>query len=237
MDGMLTFACMVCQKRMAVPSEMAGRPVRCPHCREISIAPTNGPSPVDQLVFSKPPEAADSILSEPDQAEDSVIAEGSGPRLSTFSGPGPSTSPTQPTAAQAQAPALAPFPMPEPVSVPVPGTIPNYQPAPALNGYGPPPMIPLPGYGPLSPQQLYFPPPQTPDPDTQHLSTASQVEPTPRRARPSSTPMPMKEIIIGALAMYSLVITIVAIIGWSRTPSPTRPVPDPPKKTTRSSMR
>src|SRR5688572_30435809 len=35
----LTFACKLCSRRMAVGAELSGRPVRCPHCKQVVVAP------------------------------------------------------------------------------------------------------------------------------------------------------------------------------------------------------
>src|SRR5260370_40980448 len=48
----LTFQCGHCNKLMAVGTEYLGRQVRCPHCQQVVIAPTQ-PAPTSPL-----PEAA-----------------------------------------------------------------------------------------------------------------------------------------------------------------------------------
>lgn len=41
----LTFPCSHCNRRMAVKSELAGRSVRCPHCKQVLTAPASSPAP------------------------------------------------------------------------------------------------------------------------------------------------------------------------------------------------
>ena len=86
-------------------------------------------------------------------------------------------------------------------------------------------MQPMPVYVP--PQMpIYYPPP---------MQLAPQPEPAPedtllpRRQKPVSAPLPIREIIIGGLAMYAFVITIVAVIGWTRSPQVQQPISQVPK--------
>ncbi len=41
----LTFPCTHCKRRMAVKAELAGRSVRCPHCKQVLTAPAAAPPP------------------------------------------------------------------------------------------------------------------------------------------------------------------------------------------------
>src|SRR5438034_7955255 len=87
-----TFPCPFCGRRMGVGTELLGKAVRCPHCKQTVHAPTAGgtaanvsppPPPAPALVappeppapvFKRPPrETAESILSEPDESEDEVF--------------------------------------------------------------------------------------------------------------------------------------------------------------------
>lgn len=69
--------CDRCGKLMAVGLDLLGRPVRCPHCREIVSAP---PDPTSETVASEealfvphPPTDEDSIFTPLDQTTDSVF--------------------------------------------------------------------------------------------------------------------------------------------------------------------
>ncbi|HUR54810.1 MAG TPA: hypothetical protein VMZ71_11810 [Gemmataceae bacterium] len=87
MSQPLTFPCPFCGRRMGVGMELAGKHVRCPHCKQIVLAPTAAvpttappapppPSPMDDgPVFNTAPrESADSILSDPEESEDEVFS-------------------------------------------------------------------------------------------------------------------------------------------------------------------
>lgn len=95
----LTFPCPKCASRMGVGFELMGKSVRCPHCRQVVVAPSNVPSrpavpevPVPRHTtppeaqepsedgerpiptFARPPrEGAESIFGEEGVAEDSVF--------------------------------------------------------------------------------------------------------------------------------------------------------------------
>src|SRR4051794_27653638 len=41
----VTFPCPFCGRRMGVPAELLGKQVRCPHCKQVVLAPTSvGPA-------------------------------------------------------------------------------------------------------------------------------------------------------------------------------------------------
>jgi phage FluMu protein Com len=198
-----TFPCMVCNKLMVVPPEMAGRPVRCPHCKEISIAPSQSPVQ-DQPVFSKPAEMPDSILSESDASEDSVLDDGV---RRGFPLAPPDVSPQGPSG------------MYSTPAHPIQPYSPSYS--------APQPMQPMPVYVP--PQMpVYYTPPMQPAPQPEP-EPVLEDSPSPRRQKPVSAPLPIREIIIGGLAMYAFVITIVAVIGWTRSPQVQHPISQVPK--------
>ena len=93
----LTFACPLCARRMGVGLELIGRPVRCPHCRQVVVAPTaaNAPAtpgaapaaPIFRPATPPPPapayrppdfslpqkDGAESIFSAPGTEDDSVF--------------------------------------------------------------------------------------------------------------------------------------------------------------------
>lgn len=50
----LTFRCTHCQKRMAVQAELAGRSVRCPHCKQVLTAPLSSGDAPPQPVIPPP---------------------------------------------------------------------------------------------------------------------------------------------------------------------------------------
>src|SRR5262245_17995092 len=50
----VTFPCPFCGRRMGVPAELLGKQVRCPHCKQVVLAPVSaGPAPA-----APPPPAA-----------------------------------------------------------------------------------------------------------------------------------------------------------------------------------
>lgn len=102
----LTFPCPFCGRRMGVGPDLLGKQVRCPHCKQIVLAPTSPMKPTPQepspafplhglhdlpTPISPPPtppqpvptiyipqkESAESILSEPDESEDAVFGSSS----------------------------------------------------------------------------------------------------------------------------------------------------------------
>ena len=117
---------------MGVPAELLGKQVRCPHCKQVVLAPVSAapsgvvpalnlpppPPPIQPAPVPPPPppepeiptfavqrkEGADSILSEPDESEDEVFGSQPGARLGTV----PPLDLTNPTA-----------PMPPPRQTPV----------------------------------------------------------------------------------------------------------------------
>lgn len=113
----VTFPCPFCNKRMAVGADMLGKKVRCPSCKQVVLAPTEGATaapaapppaaavaPTDDLpafTFQRR-EGADSILSEAQESEDEVFGSTPGSRLER-----PSFSPP-----------FAPAPLPVPVPTP-----------------------------------------------------------------------------------------------------------------------
>lgn len=218
MEATLTFPCMLCRKLMAIPTEMAGKAVRCPHCKEVCIAPGHHDQPLPPPAFTKPVEQPESIFSEPGANEESVIDDGGQKGLDVSI-----VQPMKPAAGPPPAYAVPPLPQQTPaVSYPAtayanPAPIPNY----TAQGY-------------LMPQQpaFYVPPPAPPPvpvaPQPELVSTESASS---RRTKPAAQPLPLKEIIIGCLAMYGLVITVVAIIGWTRSPAPAPVVQPAPAKT------
>lgn len=77
----LTFPCPHCNRRMGVRLEYAGKSVRCPHCREVVVAPVVSTAPTTQTIsqpaasFTPPPrETAESILAEPEESDDSLFS-------------------------------------------------------------------------------------------------------------------------------------------------------------------
>ena len=84
MSQPLTFPCPFCGRRMGVGMELSGKHVRCPHCKQIVLAPTAAavppavepaPAPDSDPVFNTTPrESAESILSDPEESEDEVFS-------------------------------------------------------------------------------------------------------------------------------------------------------------------
>ncbi len=54
----LTFSCPQCQKKMAVPGDLAGKQVRCPHCQQVVPAPAPSPTPAAPPAPAPAPAAA-----------------------------------------------------------------------------------------------------------------------------------------------------------------------------------
>src|SRR5438552_18239609 len=50
----IVFACSSCQKQMKVPDNVEGRPVKCPHCGEVTTVP-GAPAPPAPAVAAAPP--------------------------------------------------------------------------------------------------------------------------------------------------------------------------------------
>ena len=85
MSQPLTFPCPFCGRRMGVGMELVGRHVRCPHCKQIVLAPSaaqpQAPAVVmpvkplpDPVFNAAPKESADSILSDPEESDDEVFS-------------------------------------------------------------------------------------------------------------------------------------------------------------------
>src|SRR4029453_1019886 len=52
----VTFPCPFCGRRMGVPAELLGKQVRCPHCKQVVLAPaTVGPAPTTAPPPPPPP--------------------------------------------------------------------------------------------------------------------------------------------------------------------------------------
>src|SRR5947209_6983830 len=71
----ITFACPRCDRRMTVGAESAGRPVRCPQCKEVVATPAAPPG-----FDGGPRERPESIFAEPGE-EDSVFESGRAARV------------------------------------------------------------------------------------------------------------------------------------------------------------
>lgn len=91
----LTFPCPRCAKRLGVGLELAGKSVRCPHCREVVVAPgvATAPQP-DLLTTSGPRESSESIFADPEESDDSLFA---APAQRVLTLPPPEPLPTAPT--------------------------------------------------------------------------------------------------------------------------------------------
>lgn len=189
---------------MGVPAELLGKQVRCPHCKQVVLAPVAAPpSGVIPTVLLPPPappqplpppprepelptfavqrrEGADSILSTPDESEDEVFGTQKGSR-SGIVVPHDATAPARPGAADERPfePA-APRTAPRPVS---PGA-----PAP-----GPAAELPNPFLEPVSlPAVFSNPPAPRPAPPPKPPS-APQPQPAPRPAYTAPADDPFAE--------------------------------------------
>lgn len=111
----MKFPCALCQRRMAIGPELAGRRVRCPFCHQVVVAPAPATGPTDSqnpFDFSRSPDESDSIFGEP--ADDDLF--GASPRpVPAFAPP-----PTAPRPAVEDNPLVPPpaAPPPEPAAAP-----------------------------------------------------------------------------------------------------------------------
>lgn len=86
----LNVTCPSCQQRMAISATAAGKKVRCPHCKQVLVAPPpeQPASPASAVpVFNIKPrkEEAESIFGDPEDSEDEVFSTKprSGPHIPT----------------------------------------------------------------------------------------------------------------------------------------------------------
>ncbi|AWM38901.1 hypothetical protein GobsT_28700 [Gemmata obscuriglobus] len=181
---------------MGVPAELLGRQVRCPHCKQVVVAPaTAGAAP--EIVPPPPPppapvpppepelrsfdlpvqkEEADSILSDPHESEDEVFGSSTASRLRT----------------------LTREPAPEPVA-PAPARPINAGPAPVAGGSAPAhpfssslplPNLPAPVKAPL-PQPVAKPTALAPADDPKPAPPpAPAAPPSPPKSTPAPPPAP-----------------------------------------------
>src|SRR5689334_16327231 len=103
----LKFPCPRCGRRMGVGPELAGRRVRCPHCREAVAVPA-APA-ADPPFRAAPQEGAESIFGDPEDSDDSVIAPPT-PRKLVLPPPDPAPTATKPSVPTAQPVAITPPP-------------------------------------------------------------------------------------------------------------------------------
>lgn len=91
----LTFPCPRCAKRLGVGLELAGKSVRCPHCREVVVAPGAATAPEPDLLMTPGPrESAESIFADPEESDDSLFA---APPHRVLTLPPPEPQPAAPT--------------------------------------------------------------------------------------------------------------------------------------------
>jgi hypothetical protein len=93
---------------MGVGQELAGRRVRCPHCREAVSVPT-APAADLPARAGPPQEGTESIFGDPEDSDDSVIAPPT-PRKPVLLPPDPAPRATKPPAPAAQPIAVTPPP-------------------------------------------------------------------------------------------------------------------------------
>lgn len=166
------FPCPFCGRKMGVGVELLGRKVRCPHCKQVVLAPTapaapaaaaavpaaamplppppaappapTPPVPDDLPVFNLPKrEAAESIFGETAEEGDDLFGSSDATRLAVPELPPPEPFPTAVVPVQI----VTPDPTPQPPAVP--GTDPCVdlaapEPAPPRPAAPPPPPVPIP---------------------------------------------------------------------------------------------
>ena len=207
----LTFACPKCGRRMGVGPQLSGRAVRCPHCKEVVVAPASGatvatpppaaavspggasqpagPSPSELPTFTPPSqERADSILAEHADDEslfDSVAA----PRV---------VMPAEP----ASRPPAGVF-MPDPAD--------NRRPPPADEGEPP-------AYGGEPPTADPWSSLDAPLPAAVAAAAPPSAPPPPAAPAPAADPRAARrlKVALAAVAAYAVVATAVAVWGWLR---------------------
>ncbi len=104
----LTFPCPKCSKRLGVGLELAGKSVRCPHCREVVVAPSAATATAPgQLAQTGQRESAESIFADPEESEDSLFP-ASAPRVLPLPPPDPHAAPA--TGPRVQNPLITPPP-------------------------------------------------------------------------------------------------------------------------------
>jgi DNA-directed RNA polymerase subunit RPC12/RpoP len=221
----LTFPCPVCGRRMGVGLDLAGRPVRCPHCRQVVVAPApTGPSdrPAPSVADDRPPpsepdflapnflpprrEGAESIFGEPGDEDESVFASARPPRPSLPGESGDAAGPDERT---------------EVMSAEVPAAPPS-RPAPSVSTE---PDIRASAFVPPSPK-----PADAPDPWAK-LDDAPPAPAVVPVAPPDPPAVRRLKWAVAGLAAYAAVATGVAVWGWVRAADAKAPPASPPRQT------
>lgn len=88
----LNFPCPLCGRRMGVGADLGGKPVRCPHCRQVIVSPAGGELPPTEKVPVQP-QPAEVHAAVPDfshlpkrEVAESIFAEGGSDDESVFDG-------------------------------------------------------------------------------------------------------------------------------------------------------
>lgn len=162
-----TFPCPFCGRKMGVGANLLGHRVRCPHCKQVVLAPTEvsdapaaptlpppvpaspPPPPADLPVFNiTRKEAADSIMGEAEESDDEVFSSNPGGKVPTLKKEEwmPAAAPSPPPPAPRPVPANpfdqleAPVPPLEPAPAPEPQMPPN-----PWGNFAATPVAPTPG--------------------------------------------------------------------------------------------
>jgi len=185
---------------MGVGLDLAGRSVRCPHCQEVVLAPVLAPAPVDAPAM---PPASDEPMRE---LFSNIVPRESAESI--FADPEDSEDSVF-SAFEMKRPMLPPMgpQEPSPMGNAAPMPMPSYQPP--------------------------LPPPPTPNTASlDPFEDTEESEELPRRSKKSAKATPsidLKTLALIVLTGYALLMTILAVWGWSR--SPVAHEATPPKKT------
>ncbi len=236
-----TFPCPFCGRKMGVGPELLGRQVRCPHCKQVIVAPpaagepraaaappppppavTAPPPPPDFPVFNLPSrEGQESIFGETAEAGDEVFggepARLPVPELPPPVAPPPPPAPAAPVIVQ-HAPPVAPPPAPLPV--PTPAAPANPWAGLAQTPTAPPPAVSQqPTPTPLPAAVVEDEPPPEPRRDRRRPERDGRDRPSrPERGRPAESAAgggvaTLFKIGFFLLAPYALLMTVLAVYG------------------------
>ena len=226
-----TFPCPFCGRRMGIGIELLGKHVRCPHCKQVVLAPRDAashvvrsgnpthasgsePSEPEQFRFPKKREAAESILSDADESTDEAISSQRERKALSPLLPQSSEPPkTEPLPAPPEMPSESELPTLELRHVSaVDGSRPSSPPQPFT------PTTPAPIVVHTPPPIAYTNPfafdPTPAEPKVIPVAAASvESEPSAEAARNSAIPHLNAKLLVILLAIYAVIMTGLAIYG------------------------
>lgn len=203
----IAFTCSFCSRPVAAPATLAGRMDTCPHCQSpvlvpvrtsaLSATPSNAkaipalPDFGSSLRLAR--DATDSIFHDPAEDGDSLF----GPADTSRKPVMPAAAPTATAKSTARIPGLSNAPrqraMVTPIAIPAP-----FVPAVAIA---------------VNPFESLA--------DEEEIEDSARMNPPDDASEEvdsvAARPIPWKNLLIGALALYSVSITVIAAWGWLRT--------------------